>query len=647
MQAHVRRPWLLATLAALNLVWLPAGAQDTNTPPPAREIIPASAFAERSFIESPELSPSGNRVAAPMNMGKERFLGIINLFDEPGKHQKGIRKFALGEARLRWHHWATDDLLLIGVLLEERGLYYSRLLAYDVVNDDARYLGIKREGLVGDDVLYVAPDGRFLLLSVAPNLWSYPAVHRVDIETGETTKVLSAKPPIHDWYADSNGVVRLGLGYVGRKTKIVYRDNDGEPFKTIGKFSWEDSDVEVDTIRFRQSGDKGFVITNAKTGRFGVYEFDWKTFDIGQPIFEHPTVDVDDFWTDRDGELSAILYTDDRVRVEWLDPKMKELQSEIDGALKNRSNWVVSRDQSQTRFIVWTTAADDPGHYYYYDRNAGLMTRLATPLEAVKSKALAPVEPIVYRSRDGLEIHGYLTLPRGAEAKNLPLIVLPHGGPHARDTWTYDPDVQFLANRGYAVLQPNFRGSSGYGKEFLEKGYGQWGGAMQDDVTDGVAWLVKEGIADPKRVCIMGISYGGYAALIGAIKTPELYRCAISYAGVMDIEAWMKSHRSDMLPKRYKKWRQKVRGEQETDLKSISPVKLADQVGVPLLLAHGTKDDRVPYKQADEMAKALKKANKTFEFLKLEGAGHGYEDEQQIQFLTAVEQFLAKHNPAN
>jgi dipeptidyl aminopeptidase/acylaminoacyl peptidase len=226
-------------------------------------------------------------------------------------------------------------------------------------------------------------------------------------------------------------------------------------------------------------------------------------------------------------------------------------------------------------------------------------------------------------------------------------VVLPHGGPHARDTWTYDADVQFLANRGYAVLQPNFRGSTGYGKEFLEKGYGQWGGAMQNDINDGVAWLVEQGIVDAKRVCIMGVSYGGYAALIGAITSPDIYRCAISYAGVTDVKAWMKSHRYDMLPKRYRKWRQRVLGEADSSSGSPSPIDFAERVSIPVLLGHGTKDDRVPFRQAEKMARALRRANKDVEYLTFKDAGHGYEGDDHVRFLNAVEAFLSKHNPAD
>lgn len=613
--------------------------------PAVRERIPTESFAARAFMSAPILSPEGNRLATQVQDGEEITIGVVFLIRDSNGPAPGLRKISLGDGRLRWYRWASNDLLLFGVLQKNRTNEFSRLYVYNVLTAESRYLGARRQGLVGDDVLFVAEDGSYLLLAMALSVGQHPAVYRVDIASGKTEMVLPAKPPIHDWYADHEGNVRLGFGYIGRKTKVVYRERGEKEFRTIAKISWEDSDAEIDTIRFRRSGGDGLAVTNARSGRFGLYNLDMNSFELGEPIFEHPLVDIDDFWLDRNGEVSAVLYTDDRPRVHWIDPHMHALQTEIDDALPDRSNWVLSSNRQVNRFIVWTTRADDPGHYYFYDRDAGVMSRIATPIEEMAGKRLSPVQAIQYVSRDGLTIHGYLALPGGVGGKDLPLVVLPHGGPHARNTWTYDADVQFLANRGYAVLQPNFRGSSGYGKQFLEQGYGQWGGAMQDDINDGVAWLVEQGTVDARRVCIMGASYGGYAALIGAIANPDIYRCAISFAGVTDVDAWMRSHRQQMLPSRYRKWRQRVHGDTETGAGSPSPIDLAHKVSIPVLLAHGAKDDRVPFRQAEQMAKALRRANKDVEYLTFKDAGHGYEGDDHVRFLNAVEAFLLRHNP--
>jgi len=462
--------------------------------------------------------------------------------------------------------------------------------------------------------------------------------------------VVEAREPILFWIADASGVVRAGIGYEGEHMRIFSRESGSEHyFKHVAAVRMEDKDGEIDTFRIPSATDRGLVVTNAQTGRFALYDFDWKTMEIGEPVFEHPTVDIDDYaMTEDETAVEAVYYTDDRRRVAWLQPEMKAVQEEVDAAMVGRMNYVTSASKDRKRFIVWTGTASDPGHYYLYDRTAEQMTRLATPHEALKGKQLSQVQVVSYKARDGLEIPAYLTLPAGRELKNLPLVLMPHGGPHERDSWGFDYWAQFLANRGYAVLQPNFRGSSGYGVEYLKKGLGQWGAAMQDDLTDGVQWLIREGTVDPKRICIAGASYGGYAALMGAIKTPEMFRCAISYAGVTDVSAIMRFVKNEMLPSRYRRLRDRVRGEAGANLKDVSPVRHAGEVGIPVLLMHGTKDETVPYRQAEEFVKAMKKAGKPLEFIEFKDADHSFESSaDRIKFLSAVEAFLAKHNPAD
>ena len=275
------------------------------------------------------------------------------------------------------------------------------------------------------------------------------------------------------------------------------------------------------------------------------------------------------------------------------------------------------------------------------------MDPIATPYAKLDGVRLAPVTPIKYKARDGLTIPGYLTMPLDRPDHGLPLIVMPHGGPFARDTWDYDPYVQFLASRGYVVLQPNFRGSTGYGKDYVEKGYGQWGRGMQDDVDDGVDWLIKSGKVDAKRVCIMGASYGGYAALWGAIRNPEKYRCAVSLSGVTDLPGMLRAdRRSFNAPRYFRDWQSHVRGEdKKVDLDTVSPLAQAARLNVPVLIAHGEKDDNVLPKQAHQMVKALA-AKPNVEALFYKDEGHGLtKKEDMADFLTHLDAFLAKHNP--
>jgi dipeptidyl aminopeptidase/acylaminoacyl peptidase len=644
--------WLSAAGRACAAWLLLAAAGESHAQAvllPQPEKAPVASFAGRPFITGLELSPDGQRFVARFNVQGKPTIGVMHLYDR----SKTPILISTGDYRVRWYSWAGNDRLLISVAvktsLDGNEVFARRLIVYELSTKRTQSIAPKSRSLVGDDVLHIADDGSHLLLGLARDIFSYPAVQRVDLATTAMIEVQKPKEPIVDWYADSSGNVRAGVGYVGRKMRIYYRDKPDEEFRLLGSVWLEDSEDDIESIHIPSDSDKGLIISNANTGRFALYEFDWKSSEIGAPLFEHPDVDIDEVFMSADGKrVDGVSYTDDRERVQWFNEDLKALQQEIDATLASRMNWVTSMSRDRSRMIVWSGTADDPGQYFNYNRETRRMDRIATPYEALRGLPMAPVRFVKYRARDGLEIPAYLTLPLGREPKNLPLVLLPHGGPHVRDTWSFDYWVQFLANRGYAVFQPNFRGSSGYGKSFLEKGFGQWGRAMQDDLTDGVKWLIGEGTVDPQRVCIMGGSYGGYAALMGAITTPGLYRCAISWAGVTNVADMMRYDRSQLLPARYKNWRQRVKGEDPVDLKEVSPTNRAQEVTIPLLLAHGTDDDNVLFKQAEKMVKALESAGKKPEFMRFEGVGHVLEDEvDRIRFLTAVESFLAQHNPAD
>lgn len=642
---HHAAAMLLSGLAGAG--W--AAAAEPEAPVERPEKYPIEDFGRRPFLDGPKLSPDGRQVAATAEYDGKPVIVVINLFDR----KQDNRPIGTGESHVRWYRWAGSDRLLIGLLMKGKfygyDVYVTRLALYEVSTEKITFLVKKQQGFLGDDVLFIADDGSYILLETARDAMSSPAVYRVDLATQDMELVQPARDSIWEWIADREGTVRAGFGFNGRRLRVIYRDHAGEEFRTLTNRKLEETEGEIDTVRIPAAGDKGYVLTNSRTGRFAVYEFDWKTLEIGATVFEHPEVDVDEITMKEDGSsIEAAYYTDERERVVWFDPEMQALQQEIDEALVGRMNWVVSSSRDRTRFIVWTGTASDPGHYYYFNRPAERMERLATPHEALKGRKLAPVKAVRYRARDGLEIPAYLTLPVGREPKGLPLVLLPHGGPHARDSWRFDYWVQFLANRGYAVLQPNFRGSAGYGKDFLAKGFGQWGAAMQDDLTDGAQWLIAEGIVDAQRICIMGASYGGYAALMGVIRTPELFRCAISWAGVTDVNDMMRFDRSQMLPERYKNWRNRVRGEAEVDLRAVSPVHRVADINAPVLLMHGRDDDNVPFRQARDFVKAMGKASKPLEFIEFPEAGHAIDSTgDRVRFLTAIDAFLARHNPAD
>jgi dipeptidyl aminopeptidase/acylaminoacyl peptidase len=300
------------------------------------------------------------------------------------------------------------------------------------------------------------------------------------------------------------------------------------------------------------------------------------------------------------------------------------------------------------KLIVEVDSPQRPIEYYFLDRTTHAASKIGSAYPDLQSFDLGATQPYPYKARDGLEIPAYLTLPPGKTAKNLPLVMLPHGGPDARDEIRFDWLAQFFANRGYAVLQPNYRGSSGYGETFTKAGAHQWGLKMQDDLTDGVRKLVADGIADPKRVCIVGASYGGYAALAGAALTPDVYACAVSFAGVSDLQKMLgferarggKDSQSDSF------WTSRIGStyEDTEQLRATSPAQHANQIKCPLLLMHGEGDTTVPIDQSEVMADAMKRAGKQVEFIRFAGEDHYFSlADTRIRFLKETEAFLQKN----
>jgi dipeptidyl aminopeptidase/acylaminoacyl peptidase len=638
-------PFAILLLATL-------GAWTTPTFAAELELISAADFGALPFMVEPKMSPDAKHVATTARVNGKKLLVILALGAKTGP----TRSFTMpGNWELVWYRWAGNDRMLVSVghsqLFFGDQVYVTRLVMYDMAADKSVFVGKKNEGVEGDNVIHVDRDGRWLLLNVQKTIYDYPSVYRVDLDTMEMKKVVGAHPHVWNWFADSSGTVRAGVGVEGRRWWLLYRKDADGKFEKIMRRTVKRDDEEGAIERFIpiNGSDHGYAVTNARTGRYGLYRYDFSSDSIGEPVFEHPQVDIDDFRISDQNEITAVYYTDDRSRVEWLMPRMKELQGKIDRELPDRINRVISMSSDGEKMLIWSGSAADPGTYFYYDATTAKMSMLARPYGSMTDKPLANMDSVSYAARDGLQIPAYLTLPTGVEVRQLPLIVLPHGGPFLRDEWGYDTWVQFLANRGYVVLQPNFRGSTGYGRDFVAKGEGQWGRTMQDDLDDGVKWLVEQGKVDPKRVCIMGGSYGGYAALWAAVRNPEIYRCAISLAGISDLAAMIKYDRRSFAATRYyTAWRERVQGDKGFDLNTVSPLYAVDRINIPLLIAHGTDDENVPLAQSKKLHEALLKANKPHSYIVYEGEGHGFDNPANATaFLEQVEQFLRTNNPAN
>lgn len=600
-------------------------------------------------LASPTLSPDGYRIAAQVTVQGQSRIAVWDLRNR----EAPPRMLAHDNYDLRWLRWAGPDRLLIGVRMVARydgiDLPVTRVIVMDTSRGATWAVRMLNtgQGLSGDNVIHVDRTGRFALIVSQPTLDLYPAVYRVDLATGESTLIQGSRDGVWNWFADDQGVVRLGVEYGSRRIRLYYRSAAGDPLRTIDSLRYPQDDGVIDSVRFIGSS-RGVVVTNAVNGRFGAYDYDFSTDTRGAAIFEHPTADVTSVVMGPSGEIDGVAYEDDRPRIHWIDPAYRQLQATLDRALPGKLNRVVDQSADEQRLLLWSSAADDPGTYYVYDRSARRIEPFMSPYGELIDEPFAPVQPISFRSRDGTEIPGYLTLPRGREARGLPLVLMPHGGPFARDSWTFDPWVQFLASRGYAVLQVNFRGSTGYGRAWVERGHGQWGSGMIDDMEDGVDWLAGQGTVDARRVCILGASYGGYAALWAPIRKPERYRCAVSFAGISDVGAMLRYDSRRFTASRYARdWQRHVRGENEADLGAISPLRQAARASVPLLIAHGERDTNVPPSQSRNLVRAFAQRNFPVESVFYPQAAHGFSRPQDsVDFLRRVEAFLARHNPA-
>lgn len=625
-----------------------ARAQESAPAPASSGRIPVEAFGDLPFLTQPSLSPDGTRIAARVTVQDEVRLGIWTVGGAPDQQPRLISTRNFG---LRWFRWAGDQRLLISVQTSVSVMGFafpiSRVVAYDLQTNRTSLLG-GAAGFMGDDVIFVDPQGRYVLLSAQERPTSYPAVQRIDLATSEAVEVQSQRNGVWSWFADENGVVRAGVDYGERRFRLFYRRNAGEPLRRIETRRYPDEDGVIDMIRFVGDTDRGAVLTNAVTGRFALYDYDFAADTRGATIYEHPEVDVLSMIQGDGARVDGVNYEDDRPRVHWLNPEMEALQAQVDRAFPGKTNRILGQSRDRNRVLIWSGAADDPGTYYVFDRQARRMERFAAPHDRLTGQRFAAVRPVRYTSRDGLTINGYLTLPPGRGERNLPLVVLVHGGPFIRASWTFDPEVQFLVSRGYAVLQPNFRGSTGYGRAFVERGYGQFGTGMIDDIEDGAEWLIREGIADRARICIMGASYGGYAALMAPIRSPTRYRCAISMAGIGDVREMLRYDRRMMSAPRYARdWQRRVRGEERIDVDAISPLRHADRLQIPVMIAHGELDTNVPPSQSRDMVAAITRAGRYVSSVFYPKSGHGFSNpDESIDYFRRVEAFLARHNPA-
>lgn len=472
--------------------------------------------------------------------------------------------------------------------------------------------------------------------------------YRLNLETGEMTLLAENPGNIQGWMTDHDGKLRVAYAIVdGVNTQILYRETEKEPFRPVLTTSFKE---ELNFETFTPDNKLVYAVSNLGRDKAALVIVDPSTCQEIEELYANDRYDIAGIgYSNAQKKITNTGYLAHKgMKRHFFDKEAEAQYKKIQAQLPDYEIGTTAMNKAEDMKIIYAANDKTRGSYYLYDVNKDQLTKIADLAPWINPNEMASMLPITYKSRDGLEIEAYLTLPSGYTLKNacnLPVIVNPHGGPWARDMWGYNPEVQFLANRGYAVLQMNFRGSTGYGRKFTESSYKQWGQNMQNDITDGVQWLIEQGIADPSKIAIYGGSYGGYATLAGLAFTPDLYACAVDYVGVSNLFTFLNTippYWKPMLDMMYEMVGHPV--QDSIMLANYSPALHADKIKAPLFVVQGANDPRVNKAESDQMVAALKQRGVEVDYMVKENEGHGFHNEEnRFEFYRAMEKFFDKH----
>ncbi len=471
--------------------------------------------------------------------------------------------------------------------------------------------------------------------------------YRLNLKTGEMEMLAENPGNIQQWVFDHEGKLRAATAIVdGINSQVLYRETEKDDFVPVLTTNFKET---MSPAFFTFDNKNIYAISNLNRDKTAAVVFDIKNGKELEVLYENKDYDVDNIYYSRKRKVitTANYYSDKRNR-HFFDEETAKLFERLQKDLGQYEVGISAVTDDENRMMVRTYSDKSLGAYYLYDKTTDQLTKITEVSPWLDEKEMADMLPVSYQSRDGLTIHGYLTLPKGYSmetAKKLPVIVNPHGGPWARDNWGFNPEVQFLANRGYAVFQMNFRGSTGYGKSFWEASFKQWGLTMQNDITDGTNWLIQKGIADKDRLVIYGASYGGYATLQGIVKEPELYAAAVDYVGVSNLFTFMRTIPPYWEP--YLQMMYEMVGNPVSDslqMAATSPALNAEKIKTPLFIAQGANDPRVNKAESDQVVEALKSRGIVVEYMVKDNEGHGfYNQENRFDFYRSMEKFLSEN----
>lgn len=588
-------------------------------------------------VRDVSLSPDGKRLAIAGKFGSDRdIIAVVEIdrFHEPD----AVRKFSIGKEG--WHSplwvlWANDRRLLVGLQVGIDAYFLVAGRQVEAIDADggnpvalfadapigARY------GLDLSRVVDITPDDPDHVIMAAWNRDTND-LFKVNVNTGVATHLIRGRSSTIGWETEGGRpALRYDVNRRGTELSVYGRDvEDPEDWARIVRIRLED--IVRDWEYAGDAPGVGKIFVRARrdgADTQNIYEYDLRTKSAGDIVAQAPGFDMSRAFA-INGEYAGAIYVADTTTYILKDPTLQGHWNAMRRYFKDQANVrIVEIDRNRTRMLLHVDGPQSPGDYYFYDIATRNLTFIASDMPWLEPERLAAVEVLKSPMRDGTAITSYLTRPAGAGGA-LPLVVVPHGGPEMRDSIDYDPLAQSFAAQGWLVLQPNFRGSSGYGQRFAEAGYRQWAKRMQDDVTDAVNDLVKRGVADPERIVIYGASYGGYAALMGAVVTPGLYKAAVSLAGVSDLReliSYVRKEDGDDA-ETYRYWLKSIGDpkQEKEAIDALSPRHRADEIDIPVLLMHGTEDGIVPDKQSELMQKALEKAGKRVRYLPFPGEPH-------------------------
>ncbi len=599
-------------------------------------LIPLTDFFRNPDKTGFKISPDGKHISWLAD-----FEGRMNIHLQPAEGGEIIRLTSFSERDLRSYIWLNDKQLAFfkDTNGDENDHLFVVQIDEKIPRDLTPFPNVKVE-LVDD----LEDEENAVLIMMNKRDPAIFDVYKLDTNTGDINLVEENPGNITGWITDHEGNIKLATTTDGVNTSLLYRNNTTDSFETLLTTNFKES---VSPLFFDFNNEQFYALSNVNRDKVAIIKFDPKTAKETEILFEHPDVDADTLgYSKKRKQITVAAFTTWKQEFKFFDGivenRYKRLQELIN---EDAEIYIVAKNKAENIFIVRTISDISLGNYYVFNEITDTIKHLANVSPWLKPEDLCEMKPIVYRSSDGLTIHGYLTLPKNKKAENLPVIIHPHGGPWVRDTWHFNPEIQFLTNRGYAVLQMNYRGSTGYGKKFMEAGFKQWGKKMQDDISDGVRYLIAKGIADKNRVGIYGASYGGYATLAGLTFSPELYACGVDYVGVSNLFTFMET-----IPPYWKPFLEmmyEMVGHPEKDkelLSSSTPLFHIENIKAPLFVAQGAMDPRVKKSESDQIVNALREKNIDVQYMVKDNEGHGFSNqENRFEFYTAMEKFLEEH----